>query len=153
MSSELFIAAFWALLAAFVAFYGNGEFDLVTLVIHDGRLNRVAIQLALINTGINLLLFCYIYLWEEGLRGRQNALNDVKWAVPVGGLTFAVAVISFMVGLWPLFSLLSPLIVVVETYGLIMALNFAPTFGFLRMKRRTAVRGWGVRAKQPVKLD
>lgn len=37
---EKITAAFWSLLALFVVFYGSGEFDLITLVLYDYRLNR-----------------------------------------------------------------------------------------------------------------
>jgi hypothetical protein len=39
---------------------------------------------------------------------------------------------SFILGLWPVFGFLSPLIVVVTFYGGVMSLSFVPGFGLLR---------------------
>ena len=39
-----------------------------------------------------------------------------------------------MIGLWPLFGVLSLPIVIVETYGIVLMAPFIPTFGLLRVK-------------------
>ena len=41
----------------------------------------------------------------------------------------------FMIGLWPLFGVLSLPIVIVETYGIVLMAPFIPTFGLLRVKK------------------
>lgn len=42
---------------------------------------------------------------------------------------------SLVIGLWPVLGIATLPVIVVETYGAVMALHFAPTFGFLRVKK------------------
>lgn len=42
---------------------------------------------------------------------------------------------SLVIGLWPVLGIASLPVIVVEMYGAVMALHFAPTFGFLRVKK------------------
>ena len=41
----------------------------------------------------------------------------------------------FLIGLWSLFGVLSIPIVIVETYGIVLAVPLLPTFGILRRKK------------------
>lgn len=44
--------------------------------------------------------------------GALDVTKTISWLVPVGALTFASSLICLIVGLWPVFSFLSPVIVV-----------------------------------------
>ena len=50
-------------------------------------------------------------------------------------LFLAVSERRFMIGLWPMFGVLSLPIVIVETYGIVLMAPFIPTFGLLRVKK------------------
>lgn len=43
-----------------------------------------------------------------------------------------------MIGLWPMFGILSLPLVITETYGIVLAAPFIPTFGLLRVKKPAA---------------
>eukprot|EP00983_Pelagomonas_calceolata_P071185 1151107-Pelagomonas_calceolata.AAC.3 len=83
------LAAFWSLLAGLVILYGNGESDLVTLVLYSNKLNRL-----------------------DAINKVEDPLNASPWCIPTGAVTIVVAELSYMLGLWPMFGFLSPLIVV-----------------------------------------
>ncbi|KAF5827707.1 hypothetical protein DUNSADRAFT_188 [Dunaliella salina] len=125
------LAAFWSLLAGLVILYGNGKNDLVTLVLYSNDLNRVFITVALINSVINAALFLYVYVWLDAINNVEDPLNASPWCIPTGAVTIVVAEISYMLGLWPMFGFLSPLIVIVVSYGFIMSFHFVPTLGLL----------------------
>ncbi|KAF5827708.1 hypothetical protein DUNSADRAFT_188 [Dunaliella salina] len=102
------LAAFWSLLAGLVILYGNGKNDLVTLVLYSNDLNRL-----------------------DAINNVEDPLNASPWCIPTGAVTIVVAEISYMLGLWPMFGFLSPLIVIVVSYGFIMSFHFVPTLGLL----------------------
>jgi len=108
---------------------------MVSLILWSPKLNRLMTNLALINILVNVLLFLYLYLWLEGIRGVQQPLVTVSWAMPVGGITLAVAVFSLMAGIFPVFGFLSPFIVITLLYGCIMSFHFVPSFGILSRKQ------------------
>ncbi len=59
-------------------------------------------------------------------------MKALPWVEGLAAGTLAVGLISLTLGLWPEFGFLSPLIVIVSSYGLVMTLNFVPAFGLLR---------------------
>jgi hypothetical protein len=111
----------------------------------------------------------------QGVRGLSHPLKTVPMAELLGAGTLAVGLLrymfpalrrclqlartpyreltccafmlscSFILGLWPVFGFLSPLMVVVTLYGGVMSLNFVPGFGLLRPAGEL---GSGIR-KQP----
>ena len=127
-------ALFFVSLAAVVAYYGNGELDLVTLILHgsSSQVQRRLINLALLSTGCNIALFLYFSIWLEMVRGVRDPLNSVKWAAPAGAATLALSLICYIFGLWPALGIFSIPIVIVELYGIVIAMHFAPTLWVFR---------------------
>ncbi|KAG1675446.1 hypothetical protein FOA52_001745 [Chlamydomonas sp. UWO 241] len=126
----------WLLLAAVLAYYGNGRADLITLLLHSPRLNRAFVNVAFAALSLNAALFIYMAVWLEGVRRVPDAAAAVPWLVPAGAVTFAITFVSFIVGLWPVFSVLALPLVMVETIGTVVALQFVPTFGILRAVKK-----------------
>ncbi|GAX73503.1 hypothetical protein CEUSTIGMA_g955.t1 [Chlamydomonas eustigma] len=124
---------FWIVLATAVAFYGNGEHDLLTLTLYTKQFNRYFINAAITSTTVNVALFFYIFIWLEKFQGIVDATEAAPWAAAVGGGTFSGSVICFMLGMWPVFSFLSIPIVIIEVYGLVLTMHFAPTLGIFRV--------------------
>lgn len=127
-------ALFFVALASIVAYYGNGEMDLLSLVLHgpSSLVQRSLLNIALISTGCNLALFLYLCIWLDLVRGIKDPLNSVKWAAPAGASTLALALIFYILGLWPALGIFTIPIVIVELYGIIIAVHFAPTLWLFR---------------------
>ena len=56
-------------------------------------IHRPVTNAALVFVAANFLIFCYLYIWLEGVWGQDDAVNKVKWAVPAGAATFAGSII------------------------------------------------------------
>ncbi len=100
----------------------------LTLMLHC---RRTAASIANAAVLANIALFLYMGIYLEKLRGITNAETKVPWAVPAGAASMVVAVVMYTVSLWPVFSLLSPVMVCVIAFGSLMSLSLLPHFGLL----------------------
>jgi hypothetical protein len=127
-------ALFFVILASLLAYYGNGETDLFSLIVHGppSQVQRTLLNLALICTGCNLSLFFYLSLWLELVRKVKDPLNSLKWAAPTGAVTLALSLIFYILGLWPALGIFALPVVVIELYGIVIAAHFAPTLWVFR---------------------
>jgi hypothetical protein len=68
--------------------------DLLPLTIHPSSMGwqrSFLIDSALASLAINVLLFCYLYLWLEGVCGVTNAVKKNPWAEMAGATSLATA--------------------------------------------------------------
>lgn len=84
----------------------------------------------------NIILFLYTAIYLEKIKGVTNTDLELPWAVPAGAATLAAAVVMYSISLWPVFSLLSPVIVCVVAFGCLMSLSLLPHFGLLSVSSR-----------------
>eukprot|EP00798_Chlamydomonas_sp_ICE-L_P027161 gene27161-2400_t len=117
--------ALWVLLAFFVILYGNGEYDLITVVLTDTRIWRI-----------------------EGIQKSKVDKATMKWAEPAGAATLTAAIISFIIALWPIFGFMSLVMTVILCIGGVMCLAFLPTVGFLKMKTPEGYKEEGLSEKK-----
>lgn len=54
---------------------------------------RLLVDFGLINLGVNVVLFLYLYFWLEAIRGVAKPLLRVQWATPLGAITLVTALI------------------------------------------------------------
>ncbi|MEW5316862.1 MAG: hypothetical protein WDW38_008206 [Sanguina aurantia] len=120
---ESFIAAFWALLAGGIIYFGNGEHDLIRTLLYNPFLHRRFLQASLAGACMNAAIYVYAHLWKEQVCGVQDVTHKISWVVPVGAFTFATSLVCMIVGLWPVFSFFAPVMVVLLLYGLVMGLS------------------------------
>jgi hypothetical protein len=91
-------------------------------------------------TAAHILLFLVSSVWLRRIRGEADE-SSVPWLVPAGSATMVAAWLLFAASIWPVFGLLSPLIVFLLAFGLLMGLMLLPNpFGLLG--------GGGAKAKQ-----
>mmetsp|Transcript_12749 Transcript_12749/g.22543 ORF Transcript_12749/g.22543 Transcript_12749/m.22543 type:complete len:153 (-) Transcript_12749:227-685(-) len=127
-------ALFWALLALGVVLYGNGKQNLWTLASGE-QVTKLFIWVGLVCWGLIALLFIYSHGSQLVTRcrgGPFEPLSSRSWIVQAGAGCFATAFVAFTAGLFPVYFILSPVIVLVVTFGGVMGLNFIPTFGLLK---------------------
>lgn len=79
----------------------------------------------------NILLFLYTGIYLAKLKGISDAETKVPWVVPAGAASLAAAVLMYTVSLWPVFSILSPVIVFILAFGCMMSSSLLPNFGLL----------------------
>ncbi|KAG2497520.1 hypothetical protein HYH03_004669 [Edaphochlamys debaryana] len=126
---------FWAALAIVVVVYGNGTRDLLSLMILDDRVNKLFTFFGLINMLFNGLLFLYVYGWLGYVCKVADPARSETLAVPVAAVTMLCSIVSFMIALWPVFSVLAVVQVMVVTYGAVSALAWVPGVGPLAPSR------------------
>jgi hypothetical protein len=88
----------------------------------------------------NIILFLYTGIYLAKLKGISDAETNVPWVVPAGAASLAAAVLMYTVSLWPVFSMLSPVIVFVMAFGCMMSLSLLPNFGLLSVSSTSTKR-------------
>ena len=124
----------WIFVAACMLFYGNGEKDAVDVVRTDPRILTTFTSFAACCACINIMCFVYVHLYLGKVKGVADPENSAQHLVAVGAATMVAGGVSLAVGIWPVWGVLSPLMVFVLFMGLLMTLQFVPTFGLLRVK-------------------
>lgn len=130
--AEKAVASVWVVVAAGIILFGNGESDLISIILFSPKVNRVLTNIALLCLAVNTALFTYIYFWLQYWCDVDRPLAAAPWVERYGAATFSVAFVSLILGLWPVFTFLTPVMTVAVLYGAIMALHFIPTFGLLK---------------------
>jgi hypothetical protein len=123
-------AALWVVAAALVWRYGRVWEELVWPAPHVGSGGvsawalRLGAALACASAGIGL----YLVVWL-GCIARVDLAWDVAAprAVPAASAAGVAALLCFLVGMWPAFGLLTPLVLATLTMGALMLAHFIPS--------------------------
>jgi hypothetical protein len=124
----------WIFVAACMLFYGNGEKDAIDVVRTDPRILDTFITAACVCACLNVACFVYVHIYLAKIKGVKDPENSAQQFVALGAATMVAGGFSLMVGIWPVWGILSPIMVFVLFMGLLMSLQFVPTFGILRVK-------------------
>mmetsp|Transcript_36008 Transcript_36008/g.101967 ORF Transcript_36008/g.101967 Transcript_36008/m.101967 type:complete len:192 (-) Transcript_36008:90-665(-) len=123
-------AVLWVSAALSTAYFGNGEEDMIHVVIHDSRIKRPWLYFGLAMMSINLGIFLYLSVWLNCIRGVTEEWEDAApLAVPVGTCAAVASGFSFIVALWPVWTYLTPAMLFVLLMGFIMSGHFWPSLG------------------------
>lgn len=115
----------WVVVASAVGWYTN----LLPTLLTDDRVNRPAFHLALICLVVNSVLVFYLTVYLPAFR---NVRSSAAWEIycprviptmTAFGLLFSVL---FVRSTWEVWGFLSPLILGVESLGLLFSLHFVP---------------------------
>lgn len=123
--SLAFAAVVWVVTAAIVVKVSNTPFVLLS----DERVIRPLLHAALVLMGINTLLVLYLAIYLPKIKGIQDSSGwDVYCPRVVPSMTIfgAVAAILLIRCTWPVWGVLSPLILGAEALGALFALHFVP---------------------------
>jgi hypothetical protein len=79
---------------------------------------------------LHVLLFLVSSVWLRRILGHADE-SKVPWLVPAGSATIVAAWLLFTTSIWPVFGLLSPFMVFLMGFGMLMGLMVLPlpTFG------------------------
>ncbi|DBA89050.1 hypothetical protein WJX79_001519 [Trebouxia sp. C0005] len=108
----------WVFLASAVLVYGNGRHDLITVILHHPSVWRKGYYLGLAGLGVNMLVFLYLAIWGPLFSSSQEPVSKITSnspvAIHIGTAAGLSATIGFLTALWPVWSWLTPLILVMK---------------------------------------
>ncbi len=101
--------------------------DLPHRSLHDPDVNRNCLNLAVVCTSANLVIFLYATLYLPLVEKIQTSM-DIYAPKMVYMSTFLVvfSLLLYVIAFWPLFGALTPFIILVLTLGLVLFLSLIP---------------------------
>ena len=92
--------------------------------------SRFYLNLAIILFTANICIMLYLTLWLPYVQ-RVHIPYDIYCPnmIPIATAFGVLSYILFIVAFWPVWGLLSPLIVTIELFGMIFSLHFVPFCG------------------------
>ena len=101
--------------------------DFWNVCVGDDRVNRTAFNLGVVCLGVFSCLICYAAIWMPYVK---HVNMDVQLyaprLIPTASIFGVLASISFLVGLWPVFGIFTPIILTINFFSLIMTAHFLP---------------------------
>jgi hypothetical protein len=122
------IAAVWVAVACFTAWLTN----FFHVVAASEKANRILLQFAAVGFGINTILALYLVVYLPRVKGLTDSSAWEVYCprvVPIMILTGVVTALLLIRGTWPVWGILSPLILGIEALGCLFALHFVPVVG------------------------
>lgn len=116
-------ATFWVVLALLVAH----STQLVPTALDGSKSHSVWIGLGLAAAIVNLAIMLYLICYLPRVRG-----IDLPWEIaapqliPAGTIAGGVSFVAFILGLWPAYGLLTPLICGAVGMGVLFSAHFIP---------------------------
>ena len=116
-------ALFWVITAVALIIY----LDIWNVVMHDPRVNRVALNLSVFSFAANVTICLYLTFWLPFVKK-----NTLPWEVycprmiPTATALCLTCMVSAIVAMWSVWGFLSPLIIFFLCLGLIMSSHFIP---------------------------
>ena len=116
-------AVFWVGAAVAIVYFT----DLVNVALHDDRVNRLSLNLSILCLATNLGIILYATLWLPlVLRVRVSIDIYSPKIIPIATGLGVLCVLLLMVAFWPIFGLLTPLLVFFLLFGFLFSAHFVP---------------------------
>lgn len=115
------------LVAAMAVFYYS---DFYPALKYDPRINRTWLNIGLMLIAVNIGIALFLIIWISCVQ----KINSDEWerrypaAIPVATGAFIIGAICLTVGLWPVWSILTPLILFVLFMGFVVIVTMLPNF-------------------------
>eukprot|EP00899_Mesostigma_viride_P020695 jgi/Mesvir1/28627/Mv24188-RA.1 len=117
----------WCLVATGVVYFGDWHRNLVDLIIHDPRISRRPLWLGSVCVVLNLAIFLYLVLWLPRTKREQRDWTvAAPRAIPSATAAGLLATVFFLVALWPIYGLLTPIVLACSK-----TVPFPPYHGFV----------------------
>ena len=118
--------AFFWVAAMFATVYYT---DMIRTLSTDPRVNRVFFNLGLVALGGLLVILLYVGCYAPLIQRRRILVNEQMREIKIGAVCLVIMGISFMIGMWPVYGLLTPVIELVCFFGCLFTAHFLPTLG------------------------
>jgi len=116
----------WAAGAAFVLYFGNGDSDLASLLLHDPRVRGWARNAWAACFLANVVIYLYVAWVLYFVRGQVVEFEEVPWSIPVATAVGVGSMVFFCLALWPVFGILTVPIFVLLFMGMMMLMSLVP---------------------------
>mmetsp|Transcript_12608 Transcript_12608/g.43782 ORF Transcript_12608/g.43782 Transcript_12608/m.43782 type:complete len:187 (+) Transcript_12608:258-818(+) len=118
---------FWIVCSLFSVAYGNSKQDLVHVVLHDTRINSTCLALSLGLCFVVFSLFIYIMRYEPScLETNYSGVKGDRKLIPLAAFLSILAILGFLLALWPVFGILAGVVLFVNFMGLICCIQLLP---------------------------
>ena len=89
--------------------------------------NQFFLNVALVCIGVNCAMLFYFSIYGPLIQGKDIDLEkDTPQLIPVMTVCGLMAFITLMLGLWPVFGVLTPVYLLVLSFGASMSMTFLP---------------------------
>ena len=121
--TEKIHAGFWVVISILILYYT----DLIHQITSDKRIERFSLTIAITSLSINLVLVLYSTIWLPYMMKTKVPIEIyAPKLVPISALLAIITIIMFMYALWPIYGLLTPLLILILTLGLLLSCHFIP---------------------------
>ena len=116
-------AAFWVGISGLILYYT----DLINKALYGDKLDRFSLNLGCICLVTNVCLMIYASVYLPYVQTTPIPINLYSpRLVPIATALGVLCIVCFMCALWPLYGLLSPLLILIFTFGLLFSTHFIP---------------------------
>ncbi|CAI9733034.1 Hypothetical predicted protein [Octopus vulgaris] len=115
------------LLTAMATFYYT---DFYPALLYDTRINRFWLNLGALLIGVNITIGAFLILWTSCIK----KISSDEWerqypaAIPTATASFILGAVCVTIGLWPVWSILTPLILFFIFMGFVVVVAVIPNF-------------------------
>jgi len=103
--------------------------DFIHVVLYSNRVDRLWFNMGCLAFIANFFVFLYLAVWLPYMEGIDDDWEDhCPRVIPTATLIGIFSTLCFTIGLWPLYHLLTPVILFVMLMGTIMSAHFLPAF-------------------------
>mmetsp|Transcript_38048 Transcript_38048/g.120122 ORF Transcript_38048/g.120122 Transcript_38048/m.120122 type:complete len:175 (-) Transcript_38048:23-547(-) len=126
---DKFEALAWCFAAGAIIWYGDGRRNLWQVLLHSPKIHRGWFNAGCAFISCNVVIFLYLAVWLKHVRG-----NTAEWevaaplAIPISTAFGILATFALLVGLWGVWSFLTPFMMFALFMGFIMANHFLPSW-------------------------
>jgi hypothetical protein len=116
-------ALFWVVLSIFVAY----KTEVVKVVLYSNKINRIALNLAVLAFSANFAIMMYLMIWIPVVKKSRIPIEiSCPRLIPTATILGVLALLFYMIAFWPIWGILSPLIVLILFMGLMFLSHFIP---------------------------
>ncbi|GAB1603929.1 transmembrane protein 128-like isoform X1 [Argonauta hians] len=118
--------AMW-LITSIATFYYS---DFYPALLYDTRINRFWFNLGAILIGVNITIGAFLILWTSCIKKIPSDEWERQYpaAIPTATASFILGVVCVTIGLWPVWSILTPLILFLIFMGCVVIIAMIPDF-------------------------
>ncbi|CAH1784582.1 unnamed protein product [Owenia fusiformis] len=116
----------WMVLAL-ITFYMT---DFYLTVLYDPSIRRTWLNFGVILIGVNLAIGAFLIVWLSWVKKIPSDDWETLYpaAIPIATGSFALGAVSLTIGLWPVWNIFTPVILFVQSMGVVVFIAMLPNF-------------------------
>ncbi|KAL3865145.1 hypothetical protein ACJMK2_006766 [Sinanodonta woodiana] len=115
------------LIASMATFYYS---DFYLAVTYDPRVNRLWFNIGMLLVGVNICIAVFLIIWLSYIKKIDSDQWEKRYpaAIPIATASFVLGAFVLTVALWPVWGILTPVILFVLFMGFIVLIAMLPNF-------------------------